>query len=164
MPTFVAFLRAVNVGSRRYPMAKLRAVLAAAGFTDVETHIQTGNVRVRTTLRSPARVAAVMEGAMLADRGFEVPVVVLTPAELRAVHEEALEYGEGLDLAGHYLTLPVSPPDPVAAAALEALSVDGEQVRVGIARGARAAAQPPLPRDGAGERPGGASPGAGDHP
>ena len=32
MTTWIAFLRAVNVGKRQYPMAQLRAALTAAGF------------------------------------------------------------------------------------------------------------------------------------
>ena len=55
MPTFIAFLRAVNVGKRKYPMAELRDALTAAGFEEVETHIQTGNVLFRTSLRSRPR-------------------------------------------------------------------------------------------------------------
>ena len=82
MPTFIAFLRAVNVGKRKYPMAELREALTDAGFEEVETHIQTGNVLFRTRLRSRAKVIAALEKAMLEDRGFEVPVVLLTPAEL----------------------------------------------------------------------------------
>ena len=58
MPSHVAFLRAVNVGGRFVRMAELRAALEAAGFTDVETHLQSGNVRVRTPMRSTAKVAA----------------------------------------------------------------------------------------------------------
>ncbi len=82
MATFVAFLRAVNVGKRKYPMAELREALTDAGFEEVETHIQTGNVLFRTSLRSRAKVIAALEKAMREDRGFEVPVVLLTPAEL----------------------------------------------------------------------------------
>ena len=89
MPKFVAFLRAVNVGKRKYPMAELREALAAAGFTEVETHIQTGNVLLRTTMRSPAKVVEALEEAMREDRGFEVPVVLLTPAELAQVAADA---------------------------------------------------------------------------
>ena len=55
MPSYVAFLRAVNVGGRFVKMAELRAALEDAGFTDVETHIQSGNVFVRSRRRSTAR-------------------------------------------------------------------------------------------------------------
>ena len=131
MPTFIAFLRAVNVGKRKYPMAELRAALAEAGFDDVETHIQTGNVRFRTAMRSRAKVVAALEEAMRADRGFEVPVVLMTPEELVATYEEAVAFAGGRTLRGHYLTLLVDEPDPRAGKEIEARSVDGEEVRVG---------------------------------
>ena len=132
MPTFIAFLRAVNVGKRAYPMAELRAALEAAGFTDVETHIQTGNVRFSTAMRSEAKVGAALEKVMLEDRGFEVPVVVMTPPELAEVYAEALAFEDGQDLKGHYVALLARPPYAKGIAALEARSSDGEEVRVGV--------------------------------
>lgn len=131
MSEFVAFLRAVNVGKRQYPMAELREALGAAGFEEVETHIQTGNVRLRTSMRSPARVRAALEQAMRADRGFEVPVVLMTPVELTEVYAEAqVLAGEERPVA-HFLTLLAEAPTEVGARALESRSIEGEKVRVG---------------------------------
>jgi len=131
MATFVAFLRAVNVGKRKYPMAELREALTNAGFEEVETHIQTGNVLFRTSLRSRAKVIAALEKAMLEDRGFEVPVVLLTPAELTAAYDEAVRLADGRTLKGHYLSLLVEKPTAAGAKELESRSDDGEEVRVG---------------------------------
>jgi uncharacterized protein (DUF1697 family) len=131
MPTFIAFLRAVNVGQRKYPMAELREALTAAGFEEVETHIQTGNVLFRTSLRSRAKVVAALEKAMLADRGFEVPVVLMTPQELSELYDEARDFGGGKKLRGHYVTLLAEPPTKKGTVALEGRSGDGEDVRVG---------------------------------
>ena len=90
MPFHVAFLRAVNVGKRQVRMADLRTWLAEDGFTDVETYIQTGNVRVGTSLRSTAKVEQRLE-TLLAERcGFEVPSIVFTPAGLAQVYADAL--------------------------------------------------------------------------
>ncbi|MEL7401715.1 MAG: DUF1697 domain-containing protein, partial [Pseudomonadota bacterium] len=45
MQTLIALLRAVNVGGTgKLPMAELRATAEAAGFTDVRTYIQSGNL------------------------------------------------------------------------------------------------------------------------
>lgn len=132
MATYIAFLRAVNVGGRSYPMAELRATLGAAGFEDVETHIQTGNVRFRTRLRSRARIVAALEQAMREDRGFEVAVVLLTPAELSQVYAEAQAFAAGSEPSGHYLSLLTTPPTPEGTRALEARSGNGEEVRVGV--------------------------------
>jgi uncharacterized protein (DUF1697 family) len=131
MPVFVAFLRAVNVGKRKYPMAELREALTDAGFEEVETHIQTGNVLLRTSLRSKAKVVAALEKAMREDRGFEVPVVLLTPAELTATYDEAVRLADGRTLKGHYLSLLLDKPTKKGSEALEARSDDGEEVRVG---------------------------------
>ena len=131
MPTFIAFLRAVNVGKRKYPMAELRDALSAAGFEEVETHIQTGNVMFRTSLRSRPKVIAALEKAMLEDRGFEVQVVLLTPQELSELYDEACDFGGGKQLQGHYVSLLAEPPTKQGAKALEARSGEGEEVRVG---------------------------------
>ena len=85
-----AFLRAINLGAKRkFPKAAIVAAVEAAGFTDVETYINTGNVRFDTTLRSRAKIEAALEKAFVAERGFEVPTIVFTPKELRAIAEEA---------------------------------------------------------------------------
>ena len=137
MPSFVVFLRAVNVGKRKYPMAELREALSTAGFEDVQTHIQTGNALVRTSLRSRAKVAAALEKAMLEDRGFAVPVVLMTPAELTETYDEARSFAEdfttatGAEIQGHYLTLLAAPPSSEGTAKVEARSEPGEEVRVG---------------------------------
>lgn len=136
MPRFVAFLRAVNVGKRQYLTAELRTALTDAGFEEVETHIQSGNVLFHTNLRSRRKVVAALEQTMLEDRGFAVPVVLLTPTELSAAHAEALAFqaeyaATGDEPSGHYLTLLATPPEAELAAAVEALSRPGELVRVG---------------------------------
>ncbi len=90
MPTTLAFLRAINLGARRkFPKEEIVAATEAAGFTDVATHINTGNVRFATRMRSRERIEAALEAAYLERTGFEVPTVVLTPAELHRVVEDA---------------------------------------------------------------------------
>ncbi|MFF5081166.1 DUF1697 domain-containing protein [Actinoplanes sp. NPDC000266] len=51
MTVWVALLRAVNLGARnKVPMATLRAELEAAGLPGARTHLQSGNVLVRSDL------------------------------------------------------------------------------------------------------------------
>jgi uncharacterized protein (DUF1697 family) len=90
MPSYVALLRAVNIGKRQVRMAELRKWLEDDGFTDVETYIQTGNVRVRTPMRSVAKVEKRMEGLLLERTGFKVVCIMFTPAELAQVYADAL--------------------------------------------------------------------------
>ena len=45
MPTQIALLRGINLGARnRIAMPALREALADAGFADVRTYLQSGNV------------------------------------------------------------------------------------------------------------------------
>ncbi len=129
MATYVAFLRAINLGAKRkFPQDAIVAAVEGVGFTGVATHINTGNVRFDTTMRSRARIEAALEEAFLADRGFEVPTIVFTPAELRAIAEEAESFGHG---GKHYVSLLKSPPSAAAIAALEERSSAEEVARVG---------------------------------
>jgi uncharacterized protein (DUF1697 family) len=129
MPSYIAFLRAINLGARRkFPMADLRSCLADAGFADVETHIQTGNVRLSTPMRSRAKVEAALE-RVLADRvGFEVPTIAFTPTELSTVYAEAESLG--VTAARRYLTLLKDEPDPELAGLLDRWAEDGEGAKV----------------------------------
>jgi uncharacterized protein (DUF1697 family) len=81
----IALLRGINLGPRRrVPMADLRELLASAGFEDVQTYVQSGNV-VFSSNRRPDRLERELE-RLIADRfGFEVDVIVRTPKELKDV-------------------------------------------------------------------------------
>ena len=95
MPSYVAFLRAVNVGKRQVRMASLRTLLEAEGYEEVETHIQSGNLKVRSGVRSAAKVEADLRRAISDEFGFDVPVVVRTPAQLRTLVELGVQSGQG---------------------------------------------------------------------
>ena len=131
MPTYIALLRAINVGGRVFKMADLRECLEATGLRDVETYIQTGNVRFTTSMRSKAKVEKHVETTLQAACGFDVPTLVLTPPELRQVYDDAL----GLDspLPGEprrYVTFLKGTPSPEAVQAVETTSFDGEAATV----------------------------------
>jgi uncharacterized protein (DUF1697 family) len=81
----IGLLRGINLGSHnRIPMARLREVLAQAGFEDPVTHLQSGNVVLRSG-ESAAKVGAAVEDAIAAEWGFDVPVIVRTKAQLAKV-------------------------------------------------------------------------------
>ncbi|PUA81017.1 DUF1697 domain-containing protein [Nocardioides currus] len=122
MPTHLAFLRAINLGAtRKFPKDAIRKACEDAGFTDVETHINTGNVRVTSSLRSRAKVEATLEKAFREAAGFEVPTIVFTQAEFAQIGADAEELHSD-DLARHYVLLLKESPKDVAA--VEAVSTD----------------------------------------
>lgn len=121
MSTHLAFLRAINLGAKRtFPKDAIRAACEGAGFTDVETYINTGNVRVRSSLRSRVKVEATLEKAFFEAAGFEVPTIAFTQDEFAQIGRDTEELTAQCDLARHYVLLLKEPvPDP---AAVEALS------------------------------------------
>ena len=129
MPTYIAFLRAINIGKRKFAKAAIVAACEAAGCTDVETYINTGNVRVTTPLRSRAKVEAALEEAFAAEAGFEVPTIVLTPSELRDTAADAVELGEGHG-GRYYVSLLKQKPPAAAVAELDGAGTAGERAVV----------------------------------
>ncbi|HET9171793.1 MAG TPA: DUF1697 domain-containing protein [Actinospica sp.] len=81
----IALLRAVNVGKRQVPMAKLRELMAAAGFEDVATYLQSGNVLLADGGRSAAENGARLEKLLEEEFGFPVECVMRTTKQLDAV-------------------------------------------------------------------------------
>ncbi|GAA1467379.1 DUF1697 domain-containing protein [Microbacterium thalassium] len=107
MTTYLAFLRAINLGpTRKFPKDDIRRVVEDAGFEGVETHINTGNVRFDTGMRSRSRIEEKLEAAFLADRGFDVPTVAFTTDEFARVAAEAAELSaDRPGLVRHYVYL-----------------------------------------------------------
>ena len=107
MATHLAFLRAINLGATRvFPKADIQRVVAETGFEGVETHINTGNVRFDTRMRSRARIEETLERSFLRDRGFEVPTIVFSAAEFaQLARETAALHAAHPGLVRHYVYL-----------------------------------------------------------
>lgn len=128
MTTFVALLRAVNVGGRKVPMADLRKVAEGLGFSEVETYIQSGNL-VFAGKGAAAAVEAKLEAAIAAEFGIEVPVIARTAEQWRAYLKvpEAFADAEPNRLL---LGLAKNAPRKDAAKALAEKAKGGERVEV----------------------------------
>lgn len=131
MATYVGFLRAINLGAtRKFPKAAIVRAVEQAGFGDVETYINTGNVRFATTMRSRARIEDALERAFAAEAGFDVPTIVFSPAELRQIAADAERFAAGHE-GRHYVSLLKQDPTPEQVEAIEAARPSGEVARVG---------------------------------
>lgn len=129
MATYIAFLRAINLGpTRKFAKADIIAAVERAGGTDVETYINTGNVRFDSTMRSRVRIEEVLEKTFLESQGFEVPTIVYTPAELRAIAEEAAGFGH---TGKHYISLLKEAPTAAAIGKIHEVSTAEEVAKVG---------------------------------
>lgn len=131
MPTYAAFLRAINLGpTRKFPNDAIKSAARSAGFEDVATYINTGNLRVATARRSPRSVERALEEAFAADRGFEVPTVALTLPQLAEVVAEADRFAEEVPVGVQYVSLLKEAAGSEVARALEGLGLPGEHARV----------------------------------
>jgi uncharacterized protein (DUF1697 family) len=83
--TYAVLLRGINVGGARpLPMAALRTALTDAGFGDVRTYLQSGNV-VLTSRRSAASVRDTVAREIARTFHHDVTVIVRTEAQVAAV-------------------------------------------------------------------------------
>jgi uncharacterized protein (DUF1697 family) len=82
--TYVAFLRAVNVGGKGVvSMAVIKEALVALGLSDVRTYISSGNVIFSTRASDAQRLSAGIEKALEQDTGMSIKVLVMDHKTLK---------------------------------------------------------------------------------
>jgi uncharacterized protein (DUF1697 family) len=112
----VALLRAVNVGGRnRIAMSDLRALLEGLGYSDVRTHLQSGNAVFTVSgaaSEDAERLAREIEGALARELELAAKVLVRSRAQL----ERTIAANPLLDVADDHARLLVTflsgAPDP----------------------------------------------------
>ncbi|MDA0204517.1 MAG: DUF1697 domain-containing protein [Acidobacteria bacterium] len=115
---YAALLRGINVGGKnKLPMKELIELFAAAGCTDVETYIQSGNVVFKAPATLAKRVPQIITQKIAERYGYQVPLIVRSAAELAKVVDENPFLARGAaekELHVYFLA------DKLAAAALDA--------------------------------------------
>ena len=129
MGRLVVLLRGVNLAGRnRVSMPALREALEDAGFTDVATYVQSGNV-VLTSREAAKRVGTDVE-RLLAERfDLDIRVIVRTRAELAAVVDRNPLAKIATDPRRYQVTFLKSPLGADVFPKLEAVATDGERVK-----------------------------------
>ena len=83
MKTHLALLRGINVsGHNMIKMDVLKTLLENAGFQNVRTYIQSGNVFVDSEEEHGASVGFKIKQEIFKELGLEVPVVVISKEDL----------------------------------------------------------------------------------
>lgn len=131
MPTWVSLLRAVNLGKRnKLSMPALRESLGAAGFADVRTYVQSGNIVASSPHRSPAKVAAAVHQVIADDFAMDVPVVVRSAKDMAvAIAANPFDDAAGRPVHVHVIFL-AAKPTPAAVAAFEQVELGPDKARV----------------------------------
>lgn len=131
MTTYVALLRAINVGgARKIKMTDLRAMFAAMGYRDAQTYIQSGNVVFQAEEdEQPLRQR--IERQIEASFGFPVTVALRASDEMALLTAQspyppdALAGGESL-----YVALLTEAPSPEGAERLLASETAPDEFRL----------------------------------
>jgi uncharacterized protein (DUF1697 family) len=84
MTSYVALLRAVNVGGRKLLMADLKRIAADLGLEQPRTFIASGNL-LFASAKSEAAIKSALERALTGHMGNGVAVMVRTADEMAAV-------------------------------------------------------------------------------
>jgi uncharacterized protein (DUF1697 family) len=128
MRTYIAFLRGINVsGQKKMNMLQFKAMLEALGFSEVNTYIQSGNVVLKSSVSSPIKVSRIIQEGIYKDFNFEVPVLVMSLAEL----EETLKLcpfkePSTLETKKWYYVLLMEPPKKELIRALQLVEFPNE--------------------------------------
>ncbi len=130
MARHIVLLRGINLGSRnRIAMAELRETLVDAGFDDVRTYVQSGNV-VLSSGKSPKQVARVCEQRIAARFGLDIAVVARTRDELAAVVERNPLEKVAVNPKRYQVSFLAGELDPDTIQKIEAAAIAPEQVAV----------------------------------
>jgi len=85
MSRFVALLKGINVGkAKRVPMADLRELLAALGYRNVRTLLNSGNAVFDAAAKGEADHAALIQRAVAEQLGVDAMVIVKSAKNIAA--------------------------------------------------------------------------------
>ncbi|MCR4316830.1 MAG: DUF1697 domain-containing protein [Planctomycetes bacterium] len=131
MKKLISLLRGINVSGQKLILMKdLKALYESLGFENAVTYIQSGNVYFETALGAKAAAKRIEDG--IHDRfGFEVSVVVRTPAELKKVVAGNPFIKDGEQIAKKlYVSFLSGKPTKDAIREIESADFEGDEIRV----------------------------------
>lgn len=124
----VVLLRGINLGrTNRIAMPALRAALSDAGFADVQTYVQSGNVVVDSD-RGADGLDDELHALLLARFDLDVAVVVRSAEDLAAVVAADPFGAVATDPKRYQVTFCSAAPEPEIVARLAAAAVGEERI------------------------------------
>ena len=130
MTRYVAFLRGINLGTRRPPMRRLRELFAELGFAQVETFIASGNVLFSSREKKPGLLEARIARHLEASLGYPVDTFVRTAQEVLAIAKGKTFPEEGEPGVTIHVGFLHQAPSPDAARRLAAFRTEVDKFRV----------------------------------
>ena len=89
MNKYIALLRGINVGGKNtIRMADLTTMFADAGFSNIITYIQSGNIVFESQPETETRLSEIIGGRISSRFGLAVPVLVFSRGRLRQIYNQ----------------------------------------------------------------------------
>ncbi len=130
MPTYVALLRAVNLGSHnKVAMPKLRAAVEALGYRDVSTYIQSGNL-ILTADDKAAAVEQTVRDAIADAFGLDVVALVRSRDQLKKIVDANPFVDKARELNHLHAVFLATKPEAKAVDSLTSADWGGDEVHV----------------------------------
>ena len=82
---YIAFLRGINLGNRRLPMSKLRALFEQLDFREIETFIASGNVIFTTATSTTPKLEKQIATHLQSSFGYAVDTFIRTAAQVSEI-------------------------------------------------------------------------------
>ncbi|MBN9500200.1 MAG: DUF1697 domain-containing protein [Armatimonadetes bacterium] len=133
METYIALLRGINVGGKnKIKMADLRAALLGEGFQDVTTHLQSGNVILKTGKKPREAMQSILEDVTHSAFGIRPQYFVRTVQEWERLIAENPFEEEAKDDPSHVLAVLMRKPfEATEVEKLQELIQGPEKIRAG---------------------------------
>jgi uncharacterized protein (DUF1697 family) len=133
MSVTICLLRGINVGGHhQIKMEALRALCESLGLREVRTHLQSGNVVFKTSVRDQETLRKRLEAAIEREFGFHSDIVLRTTDQLRqAAAANPFVKRPGMEpnkLAVHFL---YSDPCAEGRDAVSKIKFDPEELHIG---------------------------------
>ncbi len=127
----IALLRGINVGkAKRVAMADLRRLLSDLGYTDIKTHLNSGNAVFSGPARSVTGAAEKIRQAIATELGVECAVMTRTGDELAAVVEGNPLADVAVDPSRYLVAFLSAAPDQATVKGIQGRDFGQDQLRI----------------------------------
>ena len=131
MNTYIVLLRGINVsGKNKIKMAELRSALEDAGFSNVESYIQSGNIILDSKIKESEDISRAVEDTIQSSFGLEVPAITLAPSLMEEAIKKNPFLERGVDTKTLLLAFLWNKPEAEHLASLETVKYPPDEILI----------------------------------
>jgi uncharacterized protein (DUF1697 family) len=129
---YVTFLRGINVGGRRkLQMKDLVKLLEGAGFDQVQTYIQSGNIVFDYEESNISKISDKIKNLIKEKYGYDVPVITISKSEFSTIVENNPFLSRtGIDLKQLYVAFLDKSPESKIISEFHKIDVEPDEAKI----------------------------------